>query len=196
MTVSHTEEILCLTLTSDSRYLITGSKDSSLKMWEGVEKGGKLVQIMAGHSDHVTAVVSALVSSLPGPSSVPTATKNLVVVSGSRDGQLIIWDAQHGCEIHSEGMKRHRGAVTCLKVSTDGSVLVSGSEDGTVSTWNLRLGTSLSSFVVVSPVRQVRTIKYLSIVEFISNYNFNRLRLHRTLPRFGFDFTNNPCQQF
>lgn len=153
--VSHAEEILCLTITSDSRYLITGSKDSSIKMWEGVEKGGKLVQIMAGHSDHVTAVVSAQVTNLPAVSSVTAGSKQLVVVSGSRDGQLIVWDAQHGCEIHSDGMKGHRGAVTCLQVSADGSVLVSGSEDKTIRVWNLRSGTSLSSFDVASPVRQV-----------------------------------------
>lgn len=154
-TVSHAEEILCLALTSDSRYLITGSKDSSLKMWEGVEKGGKLVQIMAGHSDHVTAVVSAQLNNLPAASPLAANTKQLVIVSGSRDGQLIIWDAQHGSEIHSDGMKRHNGAISCLKVSADGSVLVSGSVDGTVRVWNLRLGTSLSSFALAHPVRQV-----------------------------------------
>ena len=138
--VSHTEEVLCFAVTPDSKYLITGSKDSSLKMWEALpsaatEKAGKLVQIMAGHGDHVTTVVAAnLLSNSSGgplmerqPSNAGSASgcsKRLVVVSGSRDGQLIVWDAQHGSETHS--MKRHKGAITCLRVSTDGSVLVSG----------------------------------------------------------------------
>ena len=52
-------------------------------------------------------------------------------------------------------MKRHKGSITCLKVSADGSVLVSGSTDGTVGVWNLRLGTSLSSLALANPVRQV-----------------------------------------
>lgn len=98
-------------------------------MWEVLagptEKGGKLVQIMAGHSDYVTAVVTAQVANVPALANTPNS-KHLLVVSGSRDGQLIIWDAQHGSEIHS--MRRHVAAVTCLKVTSDGSVVVSGNE--------------------------------------------------------------------
>ena len=180
--VSHAEEVLCLAPTPDSRYIVSGSKDSSLKMWEVLagptEKGGKLVQIMAGHSDHVTAVATAQVTNVPALANIAN-TKHLLVVSGARDGQLIIWDAQHGSEIHS--MKRHTAAVTCLKVTTDGSAVVSGnfknrsvylflitilfsnilgSEDGTVRVWNMRLGTSLSSFALDCPVYQV--LVYLS----------------------------------
>lgn len=127
MTVNHAEEILCLASTPDSRYIVTGSKDSSLKMWQVLagttDKSGKLVQIMAGHADHVTAVVTAQVANVPALANTPNS-KHLLIVSGSRDGQLIIWDAQHGSEIHS--MKRHLAAVTCLKVTSDGSVFVSG----------------------------------------------------------------------
>lgn len=147
VSVSHTEEVLCFAVTPDSRHLITGSKDSSLKMWEAVpsastEKPGKLVQIMAGHGDHVTSVAAAnlLSSASGGPlerqssnaASNGACSRRLVVVSGSRDGQLIVWDAQHGSETHS--MKRHKAAITCLKVSTDGSVLVSGNARFTAAT--------------------------------------------------------------
>ena len=153
MQVNHTEEILCLALTADNRYLITGSKDSSLKMWE--LENGKLVQvqyhhsdrftatllcyyylfyelfimqIMVGHTSDVTAVVTAFIANLFSPSisavSSANTSKHLIVISGSRDQQLIVWDAATGSEIHT--FKSHRKAITCLAVSVDGSVLVSG----------------------------------------------------------------------
>ena len=39
----HSDEVLCLALTSDSRYLVTGSKDCSLKIWDLHNR--KLVQV-------------------------------------------------------------------------------------------------------------------------------------------------------
>ena len=121
---THSEEVLCLTLTSDSRYLITGSKDCSLKMWQLDNR--KLVQVMAGHNDHVTAVActSAVTSSTTVPSSPASQTKWLTVVSGSRDRQLIVWDAVTGSEIHT--LDGHRSSINCLRVSGDGTVVVSG----------------------------------------------------------------------
>lgn len=41
--VSHSQEITCLVVTPDSRSLITGSRDMSLKVWQLA--GGKLSQV-------------------------------------------------------------------------------------------------------------------------------------------------------
>ena len=153
---SHAEQVLCMTLTSDSRNLITGSKDSSLKMWELVadSRTAKLVQILAGHADHVTAVASAFnqsSSTLSGSSGC--LNKELVVVSGSRDGQLIVWDAQHGSEIHS--IKLHSSAVTSIRLSVDGTTFVSGCLQGIIHVCSVKSGTSLSSLSLDSAVNQI-----------------------------------------
>lgn len=42
-TVNHSEEITCFVLTMDSQYVITGSRDMSLKVWQVA--GGKLSQV-------------------------------------------------------------------------------------------------------------------------------------------------------
>ena len=41
--VSHAEEICCFVVTADSQYVITGSKDTSLRVWQ--TSGGKLAQV-------------------------------------------------------------------------------------------------------------------------------------------------------
>lgn len=61
-----------------------------------------------GHTDHVTCVA---------------ANKSLVV-SGSRDANLIVWDILTGADLHT--LTAHLGYVTCVQVSADGTLAVSG----------------------------------------------------------------------
>lgn len=64
-----------------------------------------------GHTDHVTCVAVAI-------------TNKTIVVSGSRDSNLIVWDINTGSDIHL--LTGHLGCVTCVKVAGDGTIAVSG----------------------------------------------------------------------
>lgn len=81
---------------------------------------------MVGHADAVTVVAAAQctmhISS--SNSAINNLTRKWVVISGSRDNQLIVWDASTGSELHT--LKGHRDAITCLRVTSDGSVAISG----------------------------------------------------------------------
>ena len=143
--LSHADDVSCLTMTPDCKWLITGSRDCSLKMWQ--IDNCKLVQVMVGHTAHVTAVVASHVSTIVGSGSgLPQASssvknsaaaiaatasgngqqasRQLSIISGSADSCLIAWDPATGTEIFT--FRGHRASVSCLRVSTDGSVLVSG----------------------------------------------------------------------
>jgi WD40 repeat protein len=63
---------------------------------------------LVGHTDHVTCVA---------------ANKSLVV-SGSRDANLIVWDILTGTDLHT--LTAHLGYVTCVQVSADGTLAISG----------------------------------------------------------------------
>lgn len=106
--VNHSEEITCLALTYDSMHLITGSKDMSLKVWQ--VNGGKLAQVLVGHTDQVSCVSVSV-------------TKKSLVASGSWDTNLIVWDMDTGADLHL--FSGHLGHVTCVKLSGDGSLVVS-----------------------------------------------------------------------
>ncbi|CAK9825608.1 Protein qui-1 [Anthophora retusa] len=132
--VYHSQEITCLVVTPDSRSLITGSKDS-LKVWR--LPGGLLSQALVGHTDHVTCVaVSVLDKS--------------IVVSGSRDANLIVWDINTGNDLHT--LKGHLDCITCVKLSGDGTLAVSGSEDKSLIVWDTKKGCSLSSIMLHVPI--------------------------------------------
>ncbi|XP_065332021.1 protein qui-1 [Cloeon dipterum] len=131
-TVSHSEEITCFALTNDSQHVITGSKDMSLKVWQLA--GGKLAQVLVGHTDHVTCIA---------------ANKDLVV-SGSRDANLIVWDIKTGSDLHT--LTSHLSYVTCVQISADGTLAVSGSEDRSLVVWDLMLGRARCTLSLNLPV--------------------------------------------
>lgn len=83
---SYSIHYLPLVITVDSLFVITGSRDMSLKVWQAT--GGKLAQVLVGHSDAVTCVA------------VSVANKTQVI-SGSKDCNLIVWDIHTGEEIHT-----------------------------------------------------------------------------------------------
>ncbi|XP_055622084.1 protein qui-1 isoform X3 [Toxorhynchites rutilus septentrionalis] len=126
--VSHSGEITCFVITADSLYLISGSKDMSLKVWQA--SGGKLAQVLVGHTDAVTCVAVSV-------------TNKSQVISGSKDSNLIIWDIHTGEEIHT--LAGHLAPVTCVKVSADGTTAVSVSDDKTLIVWETKRGLALTS---------------------------------------------------
>lgn len=132
--VSHAEEITCFIITVDSLYVITGSRDMSLKVWQAT--GGKLAQVLVGHTDAVTCVAVSV-------------TNKTQVISGSKDCNLIIWDLHTGDEIHT--LAGHLDKVTCVKVSADGTTAVSGSDDKTFIVWETKRGLALTSLQLHLP---------------------------------------------
>ncbi|XP_049525058.1 WD repeat-containing protein 7-like [Dermacentor silvarum] len=72
-----------------------------------------------------------------------------IIVTGSNDGQICIWDIVDGAKIVPRSMLfGHTGPVRCLACASpsgEGSLLVSSSEAGELSLWDLTDGTCLES---------------------------------------------------
>lgn len=126
--VTHSDNITCFTITADSLYIITGSKDMSLKVWQAT--GGKLTQVLVGHTDIVNCCAVSV-------------TNKTQMISGSKDTNLIIWDLHTGEEIHT--LAGHLGSVIGVKVSADNLTAVSGSDDRTLIVWETKRGLALTS---------------------------------------------------
>ncbi|KAH9645256.1 hypothetical protein HF086_000419, partial [Spodoptera exigua] len=133
--VSHAERITCFALTADSQHVVTGSMDMSLKVWK--LDGGKLSQVLVGHSDIVTCVAVSI-------------TNKTQIVSGSWDCNLIVWDINTGSDLHL--LSGHLGKVTCVKVTGDGTIAVSSAEDKTLIIWETKRGLALTSLALHVPL--------------------------------------------
>ncbi|XP_020716255.1 NACHT domain- and WD repeat-containing protein 1 isoform X2 [Ceratitis capitata] len=164
-TVSHSDEITCFTITADSLYIITGSRDMSLKVWQAT--GGKLAQVLVGHTDAVNCVAVSV-------------TNKTQVISGSKDTNLIIWDLHTGEELHT--LAGHLGPVLGVKVSADGSTAISGSDDKTLIVWETKRGLALTSLQMHVPFQRFDISLECSriLVQLLESFNLPVICLHNT----------------
>jgi WD40 repeat protein len=118
----HTNVVLSLAFSNDSRYLASGSFDQTVRIWDMARKKG--IHTLSGHKKYILGV-----SFLPD---------NRRVVSASLDHTLILWDAMSGKSL--KRMEGHTGAVRSVAVSPDGKTIASGSWDKTIRLWDGRDG--------------------------------------------------------
>eukprot|EP00750_Incisomonas_marina_P006432 INCI14550.2.p1 GENE.INCI14550.2~~INCI14550.2.p1 ORF type:complete len:1278 (-),score=175.31 INCI14550.2:2597-6430(-) len=117
---------------------LTGSADGCVRRWD-LNKGVR-VHIFAGRGGSVTSLAAA--------------PKGQRVVSGSADGCARVWSAvRTGTRTQRDLLTRsdlvlagHRGEVTAVCVTSDGTCVVTGSRDNTARLWSMRTGAQLYVF--------------------------------------------------
>jgi len=92
----HTDEVNCLTFSSDGVALVSGSDDKSVKFWD-IQTGG-VIRNFYGHTKPVC--------------SVSISTDLIRIASGSEDNTINLWDTQTEeilCTIKQHGPVHHVG---------------------------------------------------------------------------------------
>ncbi|XP_034366781.1 p21-activated protein kinase-interacting protein 1 [Arvicanthis niloticus] len=111
------------TMTANSRYVVTGSKDETIHIYDMKKKTehGALLY----HRGTVTCLKFF-------------GSRHLI--SGAEDGFICIWDAKNWECLKT--IKAHRGHVTFLSIHPSGKLALSVGTDKTLRTWNLIQGRS------------------------------------------------------
>ncbi|ORY84755.1 WD40-repeat-containing domain protein [Protomyces lactucae-debilis] len=115
--------------------LVSGGCDKVLRSWD--LPSGKCLRVMRGHTSTVRCIEIA--KAIPSTSAV---SGQHLVVSGSRDATIRVWDYDTGLCKHV--LIGHTDSVRCLKVS--GDMVASGSYDLTCKLWSLADGSLLRTF--------------------------------------------------
>ncbi|KAH8801229.1 quinon protein alcohol dehydrogenase-like superfamily [Flagelloscypha sp. PMI_526] len=114
-----------VTFSPDGRHIISGSSDSTVRIWDAVT--GKRFRQLDGHGDAV--------------SSVAFSPNGKYIVSGSKDATVRIWNAVSGKQVWK--LCGHAHAVNSISLSRDGERVISGSDDSSVRIWDVESGTQV-----------------------------------------------------
>jgi WD40 repeat protein len=118
----HQDAVTSVAVTPDGRYVVSGSWDSTVRVWELAT--GKEVRRLTGHLGDVE--------------SVAVTPDGRYILSGGDDTTLRLWELATGEEVRC--FSGHEDNVTSVAVTPDGRYVVSGSWDRTVRIWELTTG--------------------------------------------------------
>uniref|UniRef100_T1K9I8 Anaphase-promoting complex subunit 4-like WD40 domain-containing protein n=1 Tax=Tetranychus urticae TaxID=32264 RepID=T1K9I8_TETUR len=140
----HRETITCLDISSSGRYLVTGSEDTSVILWE-IDADGEIEcnsRYSLGH--HVAGVLCTAITH-----------NEEYILSGSEIGAICVVRLDSGLLIGR--LEHHRGMITCIKVNLEDDIFAAGSTDCSVSIW------SLDTFCVLNQIFLPKAILHMDI---------------------------------
>jgi len=110
----HGDGVNSLNVSKDGKYFVTGSIDSTVKLWNAIE--GNEVQTFKGHTESVT--------------SVAISSDNQFIVSGSLDKTIRIWSITDLKNVKI--IKIHKEAITGIAITQNNQFIYSTALDNTI----------------------------------------------------------------
>ncbi|KAJ7769463.1 hypothetical protein B0H16DRAFT_1686239 [Mycena metata] len=115
----HVDDILSVLFIQDG-YIASASHDATIRFWDPT-LGAPILMPFIHHEKPVT--------------SLAFSQDRMLLVSGSRDGCVGIWDMNRHEILATFSLTE---AVTCVAISPSGKTIVAGCKDGTVNFWDIR----------------------------------------------------------
>lgn len=137
----HADIVLCLDVSADGRWLVSGSKDNTVRVWaKDAASGWRCIAIAEGHAESIGAVAMARKTSLH---------QGKFMFSASQDKTVKMWDLsvlstdpadypREPVKLKSlMTMKIHEKDINGLDVSPNDGYLVSGSQDKSIKVFSI-----------------------------------------------------------
>lgn len=109
----HSDWVNTVAISSDSKYVVSGSSDKTIKIWE--LSTGDVIRTLYGHSNWVNAVA--------------ISSDGKYLVSGSSDDIIKIWEFATAKEIVAF---TGEGSINCCAITPDNATIIAGDASGNV----------------------------------------------------------------
>jgi len=124
--LKHTKEINTMAIGSSGKWLLSGSRDKTIRVWSIKKKKLKPRKIFTRHNSEVNCIVI-----------LPDSKR---AVSGDTGGNIVLWEIPAGIIIKKwETKSQWLPRLSSLAVSPDGKMLAAG-ENPFISLWSLEKG--------------------------------------------------------
>ena len=159
----HNRAITSAAISSDNRFIVTGSKDMTARVWDA--QTGAQLHIL-DHTGEISSVAISLDNKFIVTVSEEAATvciweaqtgklfricedsingvmssDNRFIIAYSWNQAPIVWDVQTGKELYV--LEGHTGPIKSFAISPDNNFIVTGSEDTTARVWDAQTGQQL-----------------------------------------------------
>jgi WD40 repeat protein len=121
----HDNSVFAIQFTPDGKYLMTGSRDARLKLWDATSSFSQAVEVVA----HMYAI-----------NDIEFSPDGKHFVTCSMDKSIKVWNLEEMKLLKVIDRSRHAGhgtSVNKLLWTTHGDQLVSASDDRTISVWHI-----------------------------------------------------------
>ena len=135
----HEQEIYSLDFSNDGRYIVSGSGDETMRVWDLSDATCRMITI---ETPTPTIIPPPTAGSNPqnqnqdaGVISVSISPDGSMVAAGSLDSVIRIWEVASGILLDS--LRGHRDSVYSVAFTPDGKGIISGSLDKSLKLWDL-----------------------------------------------------------